>query len=266
MEQLKILFVTQEDPFYVKNFFEEFFDIYPFFKKEIKGIVVCRTLGQGSIMKLIRKLYAFYGFKDFIKMIVRYFNLKLSAIGRKFGLTKKNFTLEQLFSAHGLNYEYVSDVNNKNFIDKWKGQGINLIVSVAASEIFKQPLLDMPELGCINIHHAPLPRYRGMLPNFWQMFNDEKEVFITVHKMDTKLDNGDMISQRSVLINNDESLDQLIKRTKRLGAHVMKESLDKIREGRVSCIPVDSAEQGSYYSFPQAEDVKEFRKKGYRLL
>jgi methionyl-tRNA formyltransferase len=173
--------------------------------------------------------------------------------------------LRQLCRAQNIEVLYQNGLHQPEFLDKLRRQNLDLIISVAAPTIFKQELIDIPRLGCINIHHAPLPRYRGMMPNFWQLYHGEKTVGITIHKINSKIDEGEIILQRQVLINPIESLDALIKRTKRLGAHYMVEAIKMIRNGRVR-YKKNRPEEGSYFSFPKREDVRKFRGMGYRLL
>ena len=80
-----------------------------------------------------------------------------------------------------------------------------------------------------------------------------------------KIDEGEIILQKQVLINPGESLDALIKRTKRLGAHYMVEAIEMIRNGKVQ-YKENRPEEGSYFSFPTREDVRKFREMGHRLL
>jgi len=120
-------------------------------------------------------------------------------------------------------------------------------------------------MGCINIHTARLPQYRGMMPNFWNLYHDERTSAITIHTMDVDIDRGEILMQKEFEIDPRESLDQLIKRTKRLGAACMLECLEGI--ARRGFEPVDPPDvEPSYFSFPTREHVREFRRKGYRLL
>jgi len=120
-------------------------------------------------------------------------------------------------------------------------------------------------MGCINIHNAPLPKYRGMLPNFWQMYHDERAIGITIHEINPKIDEGRIILQKHVAIRPNETLDSLIKRTKRIGAHFMIEAINMIKAGSVTYLENDP-EKGSYFSFPTREDVKEFKRRGKRIM
>lgn len=261
---LKILFITQDDPFYVRLFFEEFFAHYPR-REEIAGVVIARAMGKRSYATLARQMYRFYGPLDFVRMGTRYALRKLS--GFMPGVFGKNGgqTLAQLCGRYGVPVIHESRINSLAFLKTVEEMKIDLIVSVAAPVIFKEPIIRLPRYGCINIHHAPLPKYRGMMPNFWQMYHGEKRVGMTVHEINPKIDDGRIILQREVDIDPVESLDSLIKRTKRLGAHLVIEAIESIRAGTVQ-YRENKAEEGSYFSFPTREDVKEFRRRGKRIL
>ena len=69
--------------------------------------------------------------------------------------------------------ESVSDVNDPEFLDRLRSLGTELIVSVSCPQIFKEPLIDLPPLGCLNIHGAILPQYRGVMPSFWMLAHGE---------------------------------------------------------------------------------------------
>ena len=252
-KRLNILFVTQEDPFYVKIFFKEFLEKYPD-PSEIKGAVIGKTLGKKSLMQLVRQMLGFYGLAGFFLMGTRYALKKATGD-----------SLKRLFTSKGIPCKEGVDVNSRFFIEEWRGKDIDVVISVASSAIFKQALLEMPRWGCLNIHHAKLPKYRGMLPNFWQMFNNEKYAGITVHRMNPKIDDGEIVAQREIEILPGESLDSLIKRSKKAGAALMLEVIDKIRDGSVSYLKNDSAES-SYFTFPGAADVKEFKRRGKSIL
>jgi methionyl-tRNA formyltransferase len=259
-----ILFITQDDPFYVRCFFDKFFRIYPDFK-EIGAVVVQSPMGKKSTWTLVKQMYAFYGLIDFSRMGWRYVQVKTKNILSKFYQKSKWFDLSQLCRAHGIEVIYQNDIHKPEFLDELRRKSLDLIISVAAPTIFKQELIDIPRLGCINIHHAPLPKYRGMMPNFWQLYYGEKTVGITIHKINAEIDEGEILLQRQVLINPGESLDALIRRTKRLGAHYMLEAIEMIRNGKVK-YKENRPEEGSYFLFPKREDVRKFRGMGYRLL
>ena len=259
-----IVLITQDDPFYVRLFFEEFLRNY---KKldEIKGVIIAQTMGKKSLFKLAQQMYNFYGPIDFLKMGSKYVTYKLFSILP--GFIKKNgaHSLAQICTHYGIDVICRSDINSKEFLDSLERMNLDLIISVAAPVIFEKDLIQLPKWGCINIHNAKLPKYRGMMPNFWQMYHHEKRVGITIHEINPKIDDGRIILQKDVDIHPNETLDSLIKRTKKIGAHYMIEAINMIKSGNVNYIE-NVATEGSYFSFPTRENVKGFKRKGKRLL
>jgi methionyl-tRNA formyltransferase len=104
-----------------------------------------------------------------------------------------------------------------------------------------------------------------MLPNFWQMFNGEKTVGTTIHRINAGIDDGDIVLQTETPIHKGESLDSLICRTKKSGGRFMVEALHQLRTGRARVVP-NRKEEATYFTFPTRKDVDEFRKRGYRLI
>lgn len=264
---MNIIIFTQEDPFYVKVFFEEFLNLFrPI--GDIKAIVISRAMGKQSVLKLAKQMLNFYGCIDFIRMGCRFVWAKWMGRRRvevsETGSVPKTYTVKQLAGVYGLNIIERNDLNSLSFVEVIRKYEPDLFISVASPIIFKQELMKIPKLDCINIHHAPLPRYRGMLPSFWQLYHGEKEAGITIHKIDKGIDTGNIIVKHSVPIYPQESLDQLIVRTKRESARLMVKVIDSFKTGEVRYRKMEG--EGSYFTFPGRDDVREFKRMGKRLL
>ncbi len=174
-------------------------------------------------------------------------------------------TLAQLCRAYNVPYEAIGSPNAKEFLEQVSQRKADVIVSVACPYILKAQLLNLPSRGCVNIHHAPLPRYKGMMPTFWQMYHGEKKVGLTVHYMAAKVDEGAALLQDELAIEPGESLDQLIRRSKRHGAHCMARVLWDIKAGTQKAVPLNQTE-GSYFTFPTAEEIRKFHERGLRAI
>jgi methionyl-tRNA formyltransferase len=135
---------------------------------------------------------------------------------------------------------------------------------VACPQIFRRELLELPRLGCINVHSALLPHYRGVLPTFWVLANNEPETGVTVHRMAADIDGGEILVQRRVPIEPEETLHSLMRRCKAVAADAVLEAVDRFRTDRVEALP-NPADEGSYYSFPGRADVLRFRALGRAL-
>ena len=264
---MNIIFFTQEDPFYVKAFFDEFFSNFKPLH-EIKAMVISRAMGKNSTWNLARQMYEFYGLFDFFRVGFRYSYVKLMGTRRihtsDSGPIPRTYTINQLARAYGLNVIERSDLNSTNFQQFISGYNPDLFISVASPVIFKQDLIDLPRLDCINIHTAPLPKYKGMLPSFWQVYHGEKEAGITIHRIDSGIDTGDIITQGYVPIEPDQTLNGLILKTKKQGARLMIDTIEAFRSGKVHYKKMKG--KGSYFSFPTREDAKEFKRRGKRVM
>jgi methionyl-tRNA formyltransferase len=262
--KVKVLFITQNDPIYVREFFDELLtaeqdDI------TIAGIVMAPPMGKQSMKDLVIQMWDFYGPFDFVRMGFRFVTTRVKARVPKSLRFGRSFTIGQLAEAHGVPVTYVSNLNDPAFVESVQRQGVDVVVSVAAPQIIKTPLIQAPKRACINIHNGTLPRYRGMLPNFWQMYDGNRTVGTTVHRINEGIDDGAILAQEETELLPNESLDGVIRRTKRKGAAVVLRVLRQLRDGTVS-EKANKREEGSYSSFPTRDDVAEFRRRGYKLL
>ncbi|HOP40289.1 MAG TPA: formyl transferase [Geobacteraceae bacterium] len=260
----RILFITQDDPFYVRLFFEEFFSAYQH-RDEIAGVVLAAAMGKKSPFSLARQMLDFYGPLNFIRIGLLFISYRVLGNLATLSGWKKFYSIQSLCKSCHVQVLRENRVNSPDFLEKVRAIKPDLIISVAAPVIFKKELLSIPACGCINIHHGMLPQYRGMLPNFWQMFHGEKQAGITVHEMSEKLDDGRIIIQEAEEIRPDETLDALIRRTKRRGARVMIKAIERIKSGDVT-YRENRAEEGSYFTFPSRRDVLEFKRRGKSIL
>jgi len=214
---------------------------------------------------MARELTALYGYWGFARLLWRV------AISRLLGFQKlerqanRFFSLAQLCRAFGVDYVAVDNPNSSDFVQGIKNRNSDLIVSVACPFILKKLLLSTPPLGCINIHHAPLPRYKGMMPTFWQLYHGERTVGLTVHYMGEKLDEGDALLQESLTVEPGESLDALICRSKRQAAHCLARVLRQLATGSAERRSLNH-DKGTYFTFPTVAQIREFQKRGLRAM
>ena len=260
---MNLLFVTQFEPFYIKYFFKTFLSKH--IECSIKGIVIQKTLNQQCKLGIIYKSYILFGVKGFFYMGFKYLFAKIVSFISKYVKIGIDTSIEQVAKKHNIPILQFESVNTDEFLEFIKKEEINLVVSVAASEIFKDKILNLPKFGCINIHSSPLPKYRGMMPNFWTLYNNEEYAWVTIHKMVKKLDDGPILLQDKFLINNNETYNSLAKRSKEFAAKLLFEALEQINKGKVNYLPNDFS-KATYYSFPTRDDIKKFKKAGGRII
>lgn len=121
--------------------------------------------------------------------------------------------------------------NNVEFIEEIKKINPDVICVVAYGKILPKELLEIPKLGCINVHASLLPNYRGAAPIQWAVLNGDKTTGITTMYMDEGMDTGDMILKEEVEIGKDETTGELWDRLAVIGGNLLVETLQLIEKG-----------------------------------
>lgn len=111
------------------------------------------------------------------------------------------------------------------------------IVVAAFGRILTRRILDIPALGAINVHASLLPKYRGASPIAWAMINGEKETGITTMMMSEGLDEGDILLQETVKVQDDDTAGTLSERLSQAGALLLLKTLKGLREGAIAPKP-----------------------------
>jgi methionyl-tRNA formyltransferase len=117
----------------------------------------------------------------------------------------------------------------------------DLIVVVAYGHILPKSILDIPRLGCINVHASLLPKYRGAAPINWAVARGETVTGITIMRMDAGMDTGPMLYVREMPIGEEDTAETLYLKLSILGAEALREALRKLREGTLDETPQDVA-------------------------
>jgi methionyl-tRNA formyltransferase len=113
---------------------------------------------------------------------------------------------------------------------------------VAYGQILSKEILDMPKLGCINVHGSLLPQYRGAAPIQWSIYHGDTETGITTMLMDEGMDTGDMLLKATTPINLlDNTVDVAIKLAHQ-GADLLIETLQKLAADTITPVSQDNAE------------------------
>jgi methionyl-tRNA formyltransferase len=116
-----------------------------------------------------------------------------------------------------------------------------VIVVAAYGQILPQAVLDLPKFGCVNVHASLLPKYRGAAPIPWAILNNEPETGVSIMKMASGLDTGDVLSQRATPIDGDETAAMLHDRLAAMGAELLAATLPPYVAGAITLRPQDHA-------------------------
>ena len=128
-------------------------------------------------------------------------------------------------------YQPVKVKNNTEFIEQLKAIKPDFICVVAYGKILPKEILEIPALGCINVHASLLPKYRGAAPIQWAVLNGDKTTGVTTMYMDVGMDTGDMILKEEVEIGKEETTGELWIRLSKIGGELLVETIKQIEQG-----------------------------------
>ena len=146
--------------------------------------------------------------------------------GRKIQFSPvKEFALE-----NNLKIFQPPNLKDEKFISSIKKLNADLFV-VVAFRMLPEILINIPPLGCINLHSSLLPNYRGAAPINWVIINGEKETGLTTFFINSKIDEGNIIEKKRVSIDNDENAGTLHDKLMNKGSKLVLTTVKKIFDG-----------------------------------
>ena len=121
------------------------------------------------------------------------------------------------------------------FIDWFKTiqEQIDVLLSINYLFIIEKDILSLATKYCINFHGSLLPRYRGRTPHVWAIINDEKYTGITAHIMNEKCDDGDIVYQMKIKIQDDDTGGSILKKFNDYYPKIIMEVISKITSGKL---------------------------------
>ena len=156
------------------------------------------------------------------------------------GLTLAPSETKEWALAHGLPV-LTPEKLTPEVIDELKTYGCDYAVVVAYGKILPQALIDAFPKGILNIHYSLLPKYRGASPVEAALLNDESTTGVSIQQMVYKLDAGDVLAQREVVIEPNETTRELRPRLVALGAELLADTLPAFIEGKLVATPQDES-------------------------
>ncbi|HIK05772.1 MAG TPA: methionyl-tRNA formyltransferase [Trichormus sp. M33_DOE_039] len=142
---------------------------------------------------------------------------------------------------------------NSEILTKLQQLDADVFVVVAYGQILSQKILDMPKLGCVNVHGSILPQYRGAAPIQWCLHNGEPETGITTMLMDVGMDTGAMLLKATTPISLLDNADNVALRLSEIGGDLLIETLLKLQNQEIQPIPQDDS-AATYASLIQKQD------------
>ena len=250
---MRIVIITQDEPFYLAENLHYLLESFPG-HSEVVACVVNDASPFGkkeTFLQKAKKTYHVFGFRFFL-----YYSLKF--IISKFDRSKKVDNVLNKFSIPKIVLS--NNINDVESVEIIKSYDPDLLISILGNQIFKKQIFDLAPKGCLNLHTALLPKYRGLMPTFWVLKNNEEYTGVSVFYVDKGIDSGPIVVQKKLKIAN-RTQEELIVYTKRIGMECILNAVDLIHNDNVKLIEND-ADKMTYFSFPTREDVNEFKRIG----
>lgn len=155
-------------------------------------------------------------------------------------------SVAELAAANDLPVYAPEDINHPLWVERIREMGADILFSFYYRNMVGKKILAIPPAGCLNLHGSHLPRYRGRCPVNWVLIHGEKETGVTLHYMTPRPDDGDIVGQKRVPIDDNDTALSLHKKLAAAAGDLLDDLLPKIRENRAERIPQEQT-SASYF-------------------
>lgn len=159
--------------------------------------------------------------------------------------------------------ELIDSVKAESVLAEIRSLNPDILVSFSATQRFPDSLINIFTSGAINVHYGALPRYAGLSPYFWHLYNNERYYGVTLHRIESKLDAGGVVEQKEDLINSNDCLSLMIKMASKVSP-----MLNNFFAGLTSIdeLVLQDSSRRTYFGHPTVDQVKEFHSNGFKMM
>ena len=143
-------------------------------------------------------------------------------------------------------YQPVRIRKEPEFIQTLRDMQPDVIVVVAFGQILPKEILDIPRLGCVNVHASLLPKFRGAAPIQWSIIDGEEVTGVTTMLMDVGLDTGDMLLKTEIPMDPKETGGSLHDKLAAVGGELLEKTLIGLEAGTIVPEKQDDSQAGEY--------------------
>jgi methionyl-tRNA formyltransferase len=257
-DALKVVAVTQDDPFIVGRFFRTFLPEAERLGVDVAEIVILPNFNESKV-SLLRRLVRFYGPLGVIGLAGRY------AVAAASDRLRRPRSVVAAAARYHVPVRRLRTINDPSYLQTLNRRGVDVLLSVSAPEIFRRDALAAAP-HVVNVHSGKLPEYRGMMPTFWALADGAESVTVTVHEMVERLDAGPILGELTVPVEARESAFDVAAKAKELAGRELARMLARLGTGPWPAGRVPAPSQGPAYGFPTREAARRLRASGRRLL
>jgi len=238
-------------------------------KQKNKVILIAESnilMPNSSFYHGIRKYLFISGFRCLAAQTVKQYLFKIRRTMISYfkpgDIDNLQYSYKEIAKRYKIPIKTINKINNEETAGLFDKLKPDLIISVFFRQILKKKILSMPKLGCLNLHPAKLPYYRGVSPIFWALAKGENTIGVTLHFLDEKIDLGDIISQETVAVSPKDTEHSLYIKCSIIGLKLLLEAINRIENGISIKSHAQKENEGTYFSVPTKEMVKEFKRRG----
>ena len=159
----------------------------------------------------------------------------------------------------------LSRINEAEDLALFASSEPELVISIRFGLILRDPVLAIPPAGVLNLHSGLLPQYKGVMATFRAMLNGDPEIGTTLHYIDdASIDTGRIVGTTRLPVSRNHSYFWHVLALYEQGCELLGQTISKIASGEV----IDATPQagaGSYYSFPNVDELQAFSEQGLHL-
>ena len=133
--------------------------------------------------------------------------------------------------AIGLGLKVYSPIKLRNDFEFIKELNPDMIITCAYGQILSEEILNIPKLGCFNLHGSLLPKYRGGAPIHYALLNGDEKTGITLMYMDKGMDSGDMIAKEEIKIEDNDNIESLTNKLSIIASKMIIKYLPSLIDG-----------------------------------
>lgn len=186
----------------------------------------------------------------------------IMAFQKIFGKKEITIDTEEFCDENGISVYRTKDIYSQESVDFIRKKNPDILLLIGGYGIIREPLLSIAPHGILSYHHGDMRKYRGQPPAFWELYNGEKEMGVTVQILTEGLDCGIPVIEKTIPVLPGDTLKKLHNRAMSESISMMYEALSKIEEGKE--LPRKVETPGKIYKIPNLRQWVKFHLKMIR--
>ena len=174
--------------------------------------------------------------------------LFVMAVQSYFNKKQPSFDTKVFCNEKGIDYIETTNPYSIETIEKIKAYNLDILILTGGFGIVKTPLLNITPQGVLSYHHGNMRKYRGMPPAFWELYNNEQEMGVTVQLLSPGLDRGIPVEEITIQIHRKDTLKSLESKAMQQSEIMLWKALSRLASGTFH--PVKIQEYGKIYTLP----------------